>query len=74
MIPSRVVVASRTSAAITRMSSAASSEAGSAGDIRLRLLDGALRHTKTHGWTHASLVQAAKDMQLSPSVTGLLKR
>jgi hypothetical protein len=50
------------------------SEDGASEQLRGRLLDAALGFVKLHGWSHAALVAAAGELQLSPAVTGLLKR
>lgn len=42
--------------------------------MRMQLLQRALDHVKQQGWTHAALVAAARDLQLSPAVTGILPR
>lgn len=42
--------------------------------MRMQLLQRALGHVKQQGWTHAALVAAARDLQLSPAVTGILPR
>jgi rpsU-divergently transcribed protein len=43
-------------------------------DVRQLLLDAAAQHVKQHGWSKASLVAAAKQLQLSPSCIGLCPR
>ena len=48
--------------------------AAAADDARDRLLDAALHHVKQHGWTSAALVAAARDLGLSPAVTGIVPR
>lgn len=42
--------------------------------LREQLLHAAVKHVKQHGWTHASLTAAARDLQLSPALAGILIR
>lgn len=43
-------------------------------ELQQRLLDAALGHVKSKGWSHAALVAAARDLGLSPAATGVLPR
>lgn len=53
---------------------AAGSAAQDDSSTQARLLDAALRHVDSRGWTGAALVAAARELGLSPAVVGLLPR
>eukprot|EP00775_Hariotina_reticulata_P001194 gene1194-biopygen2410 len=43
-------------------------------DIKKQLLDAAAQHVQQYGWSKASLIAAAKELQLSPACIGLCPR
>jgi ubiquinone biosynthesis protein COQ9 len=45
-----------------------------AAHLQQELLHEATNHIKQHGWSRAALLQAAKDLQLSPSAAGMFPR
>uniref|UniRef100_A0A383W6Z6 Ubiquinone biosynthesis protein n=1 Tax=Tetradesmus obliquus TaxID=3088 RepID=A0A383W6Z6_TETOB len=45
-----------------------------ANQLQQELLQAATKHIKQHGWSRAALLQAAKDLQLSPSAAGMFPR
>ncbi len=57
-----------------RQYNTSSSSGANAEPLRTALLDAALKHVPERGWTASSLVTAARDLQLSPAILGLLPR
>jgi ubiquinone biosynthesis protein COQ9 len=45
-----------------------------AAQLQQELLQAATKHIKQHGWSRAALLQAAKELQLSPSAAGMFPR
>lgn len=45
-----------------------------ASEVQQELLETAVKHAKQHGWTRACLLQAAKDLQLSPAAASMFPR